>query len=365
MIRNRSVALVLFFGGVCAVPACADTGSDAGGTGGSASTGGSATGGVMGATGGGSSTGAAPSTGGAPSGGTGGGTSTGGMSSGGMAGGGTGGMGTGGLVQIPDCEENSECEDDDACTTNECKDGSCVYPDNGTCECELASECEDQDPCTTHTCVEKQCVSANNTDPCATDENECTTDICSAGSCTHAPLDGSACSDGDTCTSDMCVTGTCTGTATGMCITTVVSIRTMRYSAVNSWVAVGTAGALTWVGNTLLEDAERFEKEDLGDGTFKLRSVATGLYVTFNGDPLLVTANIDSAAILRTTDCGFDGVGIETLTDPIGGKFWQAADGGPMFTNNGTCNPLNAAAWERFQIIEIPDTGMGGAVSLP
>ncbi len=324
-------------------------GSDSGGSdSGGSDSGGSNSGGSNSATGGNSSGSGASSSGAAAS--TGGLSSTGGAASGGMGGQATGGGG--GLVQIPDCEANSECEDNNACTSNECKEGSCVYPDNGTCECTMDADCEDQDPCSTNTCVDRKCVSADNTEPCASDDNECTEDVCEGGACTHAPLDGSVCSDGDSCTSDICVEGMCTGTDTGMCGTTVVSIRSTRYQAANTWLALGADNALTWVGNTQVEDAEQFEKEDLGDGTFKLRSVETGLYVTQMGDPLIVSANLETASILRTVDCGFGGVGIETTTDLVGGKFWQAADGGFMFSNNGTCPVENADAWERFQIVE-------------
>jgi hypothetical protein len=69
------------------------------------------------------------------------------------------------------CTTGADCDDGDACTTDDCVDGVCrVKP----------IECADTDPCTV--------------------------DACSGGTCTNAPLD---CNDGRDCSYDYCANGIC------------------------------------------------------------------------------------------------------------------------------------------------------------
>ena len=118
-----------------------------------------------------------------------------------------------------------DCDDQDPCTTNTCKDGECVTgPASGLCDdglycttedtCEAGEcvgkplECDDKGPCATVACDEASddCVvtPAPDGDPCD-DANPCTAgDQCALGTCLGTPF---ACDDTLPCTQDACVTG--------------------------------------------------------------------------------------------------------------------------------------------------------------
>lgn len=352
MFRNRSVVLLSCALAVLgAVSACAESSPSEEDSGGS-STGGASTGGE------GSSTGGAVASGGQTM--TGGAVASGGSSpAGGMGGmGGTGG--SGGLVQIPDCVEDSECDGANECQTAVCKAGSCTYPASGECECELDSDCDDADVCTTNTCVDRKCVAENNTNPCADDDNECTQDVCADGTCLHESLDETSCDDGDGCTDESCIVGVCTPLDNGLCVTTQVVMRSMRWGNSDQWLTFSGEGNLQWLAATTEAGAEVFDQESLGDGTFLLKSLSTGLYLQLNGNALAATGALEDADTFQTSDCGFGGVGIETVSDAVEGRFWKAEDPLIQSVNFAACDASNGSAWERFEILEV-EMGTGGA----
>lgn len=100
-----------------------------------------------------------------------------------------------------------ECDDGDECTVDDlCVDGECIG---------LEAECDDNDPCTDDLCdSELGCIF---TEVLCDDDNECTDETCVAGLCvTVDNLD--RCNDGDSCTSnDRCRDGTCSGTPIENC----------------------------------------------------------------------------------------------------------------------------------------------------
>ncbi len=129
---------------------------------------------------------------------------------------------------IPDdcesCENNNECQDGDACTSDVCDDGVCVN---------APISCDDGSACTTDSCNPSSgCVNTpitcNDGDSCTTDScnpatgcvftpvtcddgNECTQDFCVSGFCEHQQLEGS-CDDENPCTTDdYCENGFCVG----------------------------------------------------------------------------------------------------------------------------------------------------------
>ena len=161
---------------------------------------------------------------------------------------------------VPECLENTDCNDENPCTDDSCVDTKCVYTPN-TVPCDDGNECtvgdackggacsaggaftcpSDDNPCTDESCVPGQgCKSTPNTAPCD-DGNECTVDdackagACSAGGAFTCPSDNNpctdeicvpgqgcieqnndgSCSDGNPCTTgDTCIEGECTsGTA--------------------------------------------------------------------------------------------------------------------------------------------------------
>ncbi|MCH8851835.1 MAG: hypothetical protein IID41_04205 [Planctomycetes bacterium] len=73
-----------------------------------------------------------------------------------------------------ECQNDEDCDDGDACTTDACDGMACTY---------TPVDCDDSDPCTS--------------------------DSCDAGNCTHTPMD---CDDGVACTDDACVAGACVST---------------------------------------------------------------------------------------------------------------------------------------------------------
>lgn len=102
---------------------------------------------------------------------------------------------------IVGCDGPEDCDDGNACTTDECVAGSCANTPIPGC-CQSAADCNDGNPCTDDACVSNACVYTNNTIACD-DGNACTTsDACSGGACVGgAPLD---CDDGIDCTLDAC-----------------------------------------------------------------------------------------------------------------------------------------------------------------
>ena len=161
------------------------------------------------------------------------------------------------------CSVGTDCDDKNACTTDNCTANKCSYvaKTSGTCDdgnpcttsdaCSAGlckgsnTSCNDSNACTIDTCDPKSgCVysigpdggscgdsdSCTNGDACKSgkcagpvakcdDGNPCTKDTCStSGVCSYAPVvNGDACSDGNPCTSgDSCQAGKCAG-AVGAC----------------------------------------------------------------------------------------------------------------------------------------------------
>jgi hypothetical protein len=91
------------------------------------------------------------------------------------------------------CRSSADCNDNIACTVDECVDGRCVH----TPQDDL---CESSDPCIIPRCTASGCISEpKNCD----DGNPCTVDSCIAGQCVNTP--GNFCNDGLRCTHDICV----------------------------------------------------------------------------------------------------------------------------------------------------------------
>jgi hypothetical protein len=72
------------------------------------------------------------------------------------------------------CTSNSECNDNNACTTDTCSSGTCYNTPISGC-CTSNSECNDNNACTTDTCTSSNVCS--HTNACASDE-ECVNKIC-------------------------------------------------------------------------------------------------------------------------------------------------------------------------------------------
>ena len=115
--------------------------------------------------------------------------------------------GSGVCVHTPD---NSQCNDNVACTTDMCTINGCVnLPNNAACDDGIA--------CTIDVCSATGCTHTANNAVCD-DGNVCTGDVCSLTmGCQHMPVSGS-CSDNNVCTTgDHCANGTCVGTGTMNC----------------------------------------------------------------------------------------------------------------------------------------------------
>ena len=97
------------------------------------------------------------------------------------------------------CLFDSQCDDDDLCTEDWCKDNACQHK---------AVACEDGNKCTFDSCdplagcvfpqIPDCCLSDLNCD----DGNLCTQDWCSGEKCQHKPVE---CLDNDVCTQDSCL----------------------------------------------------------------------------------------------------------------------------------------------------------------
>ena len=147
-----------------------------------------------------------------------------------------------GTAPTPACVTDSQCEDSNPCTTDECVGGACAHAGQEGVECATASgctqgtcsaagkcvaapvagrACDDLDPCTMNDVCDAsgKCVGGGAADgaPC-NDQNPCTeNDQCTAeATCgPGTPTPGASCSDQDACTEgEQCnAEGQCAGGA--------------------------------------------------------------------------------------------------------------------------------------------------------
>jgi hypothetical protein len=103
----------------------------------------------------------------------------------------------------------SQCDDNNACTTEECVDDVCVNTPLQNC-CLTDAECDDAVACTADACLANKCTHTPS-DALCDDGVACTVDKCSDGACSHAP-DNTVCDDGVACTEDKCSDGACHNT---------------------------------------------------------------------------------------------------------------------------------------------------------
>jgi hypothetical protein len=69
-------------------------------------------------------------------------------------------------------------------------------------ECQVDSDCNDQNICTTNQCLNNTCINSNNSNLCVSDGNSCTVDDqCVAGTCQGTLIE---CNDFNICTEDAC-----------------------------------------------------------------------------------------------------------------------------------------------------------------
>src|SRR5439155_441253 len=91
------------------------------------------------------------------------------------------------------CTTATDCDDQNACTTDACNGGVCQSTPIAGCKlCTTDTDCEDQNVCTYDTCNGGVCSNAaiDGCKPCTSasncnDFNACTTDSCSGGVCVH------------------------------------------------------------------------------------------------------------------------------------------------------------------------------------
>lgn len=102
------------------------------------------------------------------------------------------------------CQNASDCNDNNACTNDNCQNGICAH---------APVSCDDNDGCTVDNCSNGAC---QHTPHDCNDNFPCTQDFCTGGQCRHTLIPGqsccvnnSDCSDSDECTSDICSNGQC------------------------------------------------------------------------------------------------------------------------------------------------------------
>ena len=137
-----------------------------------------------------------------------------------------------GCVHLPIpgcCQVESDCDDDDPCTADNCVDHTCFTTPVQGC-CTHAADCVDDNPCTEEACAENVCKLTLKNGCCVENEecddaDPCTADACVSNECASSPLPdccqtGEACDDGNACTlEDVCVGGACVGAPIpGCCI---------------------------------------------------------------------------------------------------------------------------------------------------
>jgi len=142
------------------------------------------------------------------------------------------------ILSVASCTSPADCDDSNACTTDECREGSCWHLPRG---------CDDGNPCTDDSCDGATgCRHTNNAAPCddgnaCTGSSQCSQGVCvgadpvvcqpasqchDAGVCdpdngvcsNPAKQDGATCDDSEACTlTDVCDGGVCTGTNPKVC----------------------------------------------------------------------------------------------------------------------------------------------------
>lgn len=131
-----------------------------------------------------------------------------------------------GFLSIPnDCIQNSDCNDNNACTTDSCVNGECQNLNNSNL-CNDGIFCNGADTCSGGTCS----LHAGNPCPGADGDIDCS-ETCSesAKACSANDPDGSLCNDGNVSTRyDMCSLGICAGISSTRCL------RAGRYCTKNS-----------------------------------------------------------------------------------------------------------------------------------
>jgi hypothetical protein len=108
------------------------------------------------------------------------------------------------------CSHNLYCDDDDACTVDNCIN----YSEYGTCQ-HIAVNCNDLDACTYDNCSEKDghCLNTDTCGFCPFDtlidpayNDYCKVIVCVNGVIFNTPR---SCNDGNACTNDVCFSETC------------------------------------------------------------------------------------------------------------------------------------------------------------
>jgi formylglycine-generating enzyme required for sulfatase activity len=112
--------------------------------------------------------------------------------------------------ETDECEQNYECDDDNACTTDLCASGECYNTEVEGVICNDGDPCTGSDVCSSGVC-------AGQVKDCSQFDGTCVLGRCDpvSGECGPVPdTDGSGCQDGLYCTEgDTCLSGTCTGSA--------------------------------------------------------------------------------------------------------------------------------------------------------
>lgn len=210
----------------------------------------------------------------------------------------------------------AECDDADACTTNdacddlgncrgialECSgmDASCAVgtcnSDTGACEArpvDLGETCDDGDACTSSDQCDGAGACAGTRTDCSQLDGVCTAGACNpdSGACEAVALTGTPCDDADACTqNDQCDQGSCAGTIPDTCETRLeVPISTQESTLLLATECGGVALANDFNVKRLLTDAspeaqgdctdsggaDVFVSLDLSDQTEAVRLLAT------------------------------------------------------------------------------------------
>jgi hypothetical protein len=120
-----------------------------------------------------------------------------------------------------ECTTDTDCDDEEECTTNTCWCGFCevAVADLPGC-CARHEDCDDGIPCSENRCEFLRCVTRFEPGCCATDadcddRDPCTTDRCVDHACQNESVGAGCCGsdadcdDGDECTRNFCLQGQC------------------------------------------------------------------------------------------------------------------------------------------------------------
>jgi hypothetical protein len=272
------------------------------------------------------------------------------------------------------CQKDTHCDDGVACTQDFCcldafcdvsgqhvATNHCAFKAAGANCCIQDAECKDENWCTDDKCVDHQCVHTAKTECCYFEEDcdddvWCSEDHCDEGSCSHAFSPGccmveSECDDDDPCTDDYCIDHGCTHKPKSPCCSS--DLECPSADPCKAGLCVGQACVYEVKPNCCTSS----EGCNDGDPCTKDSCVSAQCVHTSDPNPFCCVPTLVQAAYFD----GGDGVtwDFQNSSTQVG---WEVSQGSPAASGQGALRYHNPAAHD-YVTPGAPNNGV--AVSSP